>query len=80
VGRIWTHVGKWPWRASIQRALGVISICLLLAGVISVASAAVVGSHGAAIAVAVFVILMITHMNPSPLMAMAAAVGAYVFR
>lgn len=80
VGRVWTHLAGWPWRASIQRALGTVSIGLLLAGVISVAKAAVTGWTGAAIAGAVFAILMTTHMNPLPLMALAAVAGVYLFR
>ncbi|MCC3247202.1 chromate transporter [Methylocystis sp. WRRC1] len=80
VGRIWAHLSDWPWRASIQRALGTVSIGLLLAGVISIAKVAVVGVHGAAVAAAVFIILMITHMNPLPLMALAAVAGAYFFK
>ncbi len=68
------------WRASIQLALGAVSIGLLLAGVISIAKAAVVGWTGAAIAAAVFAILMATHMNPLPLMALAALAGAVLFR
>jgi chromate transporter len=80
VGRVWERLADWPWRASIQRALGAVSIGLLLAGVISIAKAAVVGWTGAAIAAAVFAILMATHMNPLPLMALAALAGAVLFR
>lgn len=80
VGRIWEHLADWPWRAAIQRALNAVSIGLLLAGVISIAKAAVVGWTGAAVAVAVFAILMATHMNPLPLMALSAVAGAFLFR
>ena len=80
VGRLWVRLADWPWRASIQRALGTVSIGLLLGGVISIAKGAVVGVHGAAVAISVFAILMMTHMNPLPLMALAAVVGAFLFR
>ncbi|PPD40998.1 MAG: chromate transporter [Methylocystis sp.] len=80
VGRVWAHLGGWPWRASIQRALSAVSIGLLLGGVISIAKAAVVGWAGAAIAIAVFAVLMATHMNPLPLMALAGVAGAVLFR
>lgn len=80
VGRIWRRLADWPWRAAIQRALGAVSIGLLLGGVISVAKAAIVGPTAIAIAVAVFAILMMTKMNPLPLMAAAAVAGAYLFR
>ncbi|WP_424360077.1 chromate transporter [Methylocystis parvus] len=80
VGRVWEHLSGWPWRASIQRALNAVSIGLLLAGVIAVGKAAVTGWTGAAIAVTVFAILMRTHMNPLPLMALAGVAGAFLFR
>ncbi len=80
VGRIWEHLAGWPWRASIQRALSAVSIGLLLAGVFAIAKAAVAGWTGAAIAIAVFAILMVTHMNPLPLMALAGVAGAFLFR
>lgn len=80
VGRVWEHLAGWPWRASIQRALAAVSIGLLLAGVIAVGKAAITGWAGAAIAVAVFGVLMATHMNPLPLMALAGVAGAFLFR
>jgi len=80
VGRVWEHLSGWPWRASIQRALNAVSIGLLLAGVIAVGKAAVTGWSGAAIAACVFAILMRTHMNPLPLMALAGVAGAFLFR
>lgn len=80
VGRMWMHLSDWPWRASIQRALGAVSIGLLLAGVVSIAQAAIVGWTGVAIAASVFVVLMITNMNPVPLMALAAVAGAFLYR
>lgn len=80
VGRMWMHLSDWPWRASIQRALGAVSIGLLLAGVVSIAKAAIVGWAGIAIAACVFIVLMITNMNPVPLMALAAVAGIFLFR
>jgi chromate transporter len=80
VGRMWMHLTDWPWRASIQRALGAVSIGLLLAGVISIGKAAIFGWAGAAIAAAVFVVLMATNMNPVPLMVLAAAAGVFLMR
>ena len=80
MGRVWTHLADWPWRASIERALGTVSIGLLLAGVVSIARAAVSGWTGFAIAASVFTILMITRMNPLPLMLLAAGAGVFLFR
>ncbi|QGM97641.1 chromate transporter [Methylocystis parvus] len=80
VGRVWEHLSDWPWRASIQRALNAVSIGLLLAGVVAVGKAAITGWAGAAIAFSVFGVLMLTHMNPLPLMALAGVAGALLFR
>lgn len=80
VGRVWTRLADWPWRSSIQRALGAVSIGLLLAGVISIGRVAVVSLNGAAIALVVLVILLITRMNPLPLMGLAAVAGAFLFQ
>jgi chromate transporter len=80
VGRMWMHLSDWPWRASIQRALGAVSIGLLLAGVVSIAKAAVTVWAGAAIAAAVFVVLMLTNMNPVPLMLLAGVAGVFLLR
>ncbi len=43
VGRLWVRLAGWPWRASIQRGLGPVSIGLLLAGVIAIGKGAVTG-------------------------------------
>lgn len=80
VGRIWRRLADWPWRDAIQRALGAVSIGLLLGGVISVAKVAIVGTTATAIGFAVFAILMVTQMNPLPLMVAAGLAGAYLFR
>lgn len=80
VGRVWEHLAGWPWRASIQRALGVVSIGLLLGGVVSISKVVLTGWHSAAIAAAVFAILMATDMNPLPLMAASAVAGILFFR
>lgn len=80
VGRLWVRLAGWPWRASIQRGLGPVSIGLLLAGVIAIGKGAVTGWESAAIAAGVFLILIITRMNPLPLIGLAAVIGAYAFR
>lgn len=75
VGRIWGRLADWPWRASIQRGLGTVSIGLLLAGAISIGKGAIIGWKGGAITVVVLAILLKTRMNPIPLIALAAVVG-----
>lgn len=80
VGRLWMRLADWPWRASIQRGLAPVSIGLLLAGVIAIGKGVVTDWDKAALAAAVFLTLMITRMNPLPLIGLAAATGAYAFR
>ncbi|MGJ0507210.1 MAG: chromate transporter [Methylocystis sp.] len=80
VGRVWEHLAGWPWRASIQRALGVVSIGLLLGGVVSIGKVVLVGWHAVAVATLVFAVLMATNMNPLPLMVAAAVAGVLFFR
>ena len=43
IGRLWTRLEKWPWRASIERGLAPVSIGLLLAGCLTMAKVAVTG-------------------------------------
>ncbi|WP_029005689.1 chromate transporter [Azorhizobium doebereinerae] len=80
VGRLWVRLADWPWRASIQRGLGPVSIGLLLAGVISIGKGAITGWETFALSAAVFGVLIVTRTNPLPLIALAAVVGAYAFR
>lgn len=80
VGRLWVRLADWPWRASIQRGLAPVSIGLLLAGVFSISKGAITGWEAGAIGAGVLGILLATRMNPLPLIALSAVVGAYVFR
>jgi chromate transporter len=54
IGRLWTRLARWPWRASIQRGLAPVSIGLLLAGCLTMAKGAVTGAVTVIIAVVVF--------------------------
>ncbi|GGF86350.1 chromate transporter [Azorhizobium oxalatiphilum] len=80
VGRLWVRLADWPWKASIQRGLGPVSIGLLLAGVMSIAKGAITGWESIAIAAVVFGAILLARVNPIPLIALAAVVGAYAFR
>ncbi|MFG1433072.1 chromate transporter [Xanthobacter sp. V2C-8] len=80
VGRLWTRLDHWPWRASIQRGLAPVSIGLLLAGAISIARSTVTGWEAGMLAAGVFGILLATRMNPVPLIAASAALGFFIFR
>ena len=80
VGRLWNKLEGWPWRDSIKKGLGPVSVGLVLAGSITLARGALFNWYAAAIAVAVFVILMRTsRINPAFLMLGGALIGAVAF-
>jgi len=80
IGRLWTRLGKWPWRASIQRGLAPVSIGLLLAGCFSMAKGALTGWITVGIALAVFVILLRSRINPVVLVFGGALIGLLALR
>jgi chromate transporter len=80
IGRVWTKLGKWPWRESIQRGLAPVSVGLLLAGCLTMAKGAVTGWITAATTLAVFVILMRSRINPALLILGGAVVGLLALR
>ncbi|MFO1158225.1 MAG: chromate transporter [Reyranellaceae bacterium] len=65
IGRVWTHLHTWRWRAPIQTALGSVSVGLVLAGAIIMGRGAIVDALHAAIAVVVFLLLLKTRVNPA---------------
>ena len=79
IGRLWTRLEKWPWRASIQRGLAPVSIGLLLAGCLTMAKVAVTGVVTVIIAVAVFAILLRSRINPALLILGGAVIGLVAF-
>jgi chromate transporter len=80
IGRLWTRLGKWPWRRSIQRGLAPVSIGLLLAGCLTMGKGAVTGWITAGIALAVFAILLRSRINPALLVLGGAVVGLLALR
>ena len=79
VGRLWTRLERWPWRASIQQGLAPVSIGLLLAGCFTMAKGAIFGVETAAIAAGVLLILLQYKVNPALLVLGGAAVGLLSF-
>src|SRR5215469_8494744 len=79
IGRLWTRLAKWPWRASIERGLTPVSIGLLLAGCLSFARGAVTDWGTAVIAAIVFLVLLLSKINPAWLVLAAAIVGGLAF-
>jgi chromate transporter len=80
IGRLWTHLEKWPWRQSIQRGLAPVSVGLLLAGCLTMAKGAVTGWITAATAMAVFATLLRSRINPALLILGGAMVGLLALR
>jgi len=80
IGRLWNRLGKWPWRESIQRGLAPVSVGLLLAGCLTMAKGAITGWITAATALAVFVILLRSRINPALLILGGAVVGLLALR
>ena len=79
VGRLWIRLATWPWRASIQQGLAPVSIGLILAGSISLAEGALTGWLAVAIAAAVFVVLLLSRVNPALLVLCGALVSLFAF-
>ena len=79
IGRLWTRLEKWPWRASIERGLAPVSIGLLLAGCLTMAKVAVTGLVTVIVAVAVFAILLRSRINPALLILGGAVIGLFAF-
>ena len=79
IGRLWTRLEKWPWRASIKRGLAPVSIGLLLAGCLTLAKGAVTGLVTVIIAAAVFAVLLRSRINPALLILGGALIGLFAF-
>jgi len=79
IGRLWTRLEKWPWRASIERGLAPVSIGLLLAGCLTMAKGAVTGVVTVIIAAAVFAVLLRSRINPALLILGGAVIGLFAF-
>ncbi|MBI3199846.1 MAG: chromate transporter [Rhodospirillales bacterium] len=79
IGRLWTHLDKWPWRASIQRGLGSVAVGLVAAGAIVLARGALSDWLAVVLAVAVFALLMRTKINPAIPIVASGLVGLGVF-
>jgi chromate transporter len=80
IGRVWDRLEHWPWRRSIQRGLAPVSIGLLLAGCITLATGALTGRLTVFISACTFVILLRSKINPALLVLCAALVGLAFLR
>jgi len=80
IGRLWTRLERWPWRASIQRGLAPVSIGLLSAGFLTVARVALTGVVTVIITVVVSAILLRSRANPALVVLGGALVGLVALR
>ncbi|HKU82323.1 MAG TPA: chromate transporter, partial [Candidatus Tumulicola sp.] len=80
IGRLWTRLANWPWRASIQRGLGPVAIGLAVAGLVSFGRGTVTGWITAAVALVVFFATLNTKLNPALLILGGALVGGLALR
>jgi len=78
-GRLWKRLEGWPWRDAVQRGLAPVSVGLILGGCISLARGALTGWSAAAIALAVFGLVLGTRINPALLVLGGALVGLLAF-
>jgi chromate transporter len=80
IGRLWTRLERWPWRASIQRGLAPVSIGLLVAGFLTIARVALTGVVTVIITVVVSAILLRSRVNPALVVLGGALVGLVALR
>jgi len=89
VGRLWVKLERWPWRDAIQRGLAPVAIGLMLAGCITIGKGVFVATlaigplavwYAAALALAVFVTLLVTtRINPAFLVLGGGLIGLFAF-
>jgi chromate transporter len=92
IGRLWTKLANWPWRTSIQNGLAPTALGLMLAGLITFGKTAIrlghapiafgVGINWIAVAMAIFVLVMMlrTKINPALLVLACGVIGVFTFR
>lgn len=75
VGRLWRRLENWPWRESIQKGLAPVAIGLAVAGLIIFGKGALHGWLTFVIALATFVAVMRTSINPVSFILAGAVIG-----
>jgi chromate transporter len=80
VGRLWTRLAQWPWRASIQKGLAPVAIGLAVAGLITFGKGAVTGWLTLVVGLATFFAVTRTHVNPVFFILGGAVVGLIALR
>lgn len=80
VGRLWNRLANWPWRASIQKGLAPVAIGLALGGLVIFGKGAITGWLTVVLALATFVAINRTKINPVFFILASAVVGAFALR
>lgn len=80
IGRIWNRLKHWPWRDSIQKGLAPVAIGLAVGGLIIFGKSAVTGWVTAILALATFVAVNRTKINPVFFILGGAVVGLIALR
>jgi chromate transporter len=78
--RLWHRLSAWPWRESIRRGLGPVTVGLMIAGVISIGKVAIDVGGAAVLAVVVAALVLTTRINPALLILGSAMVGWALLR
>lgn len=80
VGRLWNRLANWPWRASIQKGLAPVAIGLALGGLVIFGKGAITGWLTVLLALATFVAVNRTQINPVLFILGSAVIGAFALR
>lgn len=80
VGRLWNKLEHWPWRDSIQKGLAPVAVGLAVAGLITFGKGAVTGWLTAAVAIAAYIAVLKTKVNPALLILGGGVIGAIALR
>jgi chromate transporter len=78
--RLWHRLSDWPWRESIRRGLGPVTVGLMIAGVISIGKVAIDVVGAGVLAVVVAALVLTTRINPALLILGSAMVGWALLR
>lgn len=80
VGRLWTRLANWPWRASIQKGLAPVAIGLAVGGLITFGKGAVTNWLTLILGLITFYAVVRTKINPVFFILGAGVVGAFALR
>lgn len=80
VGRLWNRLANWPWRDSIQKGLAPVAIGLAVGGLLIFGRGAITGWITTVLALATFVAVNRTRVNPVFFILGGAIIGVFALR